>query len=85
MRTQKRTPTSKAPDTRAGGPLLCPECSRTFIIGPDFVSDITATGRAHPNSKRAEVRCQICGHVWWSKHPAALRLAQAALSVRRRR
>lgn len=58
--------------------LLCPECSRTFVIGPDFVPAITATGRRRPNGLRAELRCGICGHIWWSKHPTALQLARAA-------
>ena len=58
--------------------LLCPECSRTFVIGPDFVPAITATGRLRPSGQRAELRCGICGHTWWSKHPMALQKARAA-------
>ena len=46
--------------------LDCPKCSRAFLIGPDFVRDVVVTGRRWP-SGRAEVRCGICGHVWWSK------------------
>jgi hypothetical protein len=44
----------------------CPKCSRVFLIGPDFVWDVVVTGRTWP-SGRAEVRCGICGHVWWSQ------------------
>jgi hypothetical protein len=28
---------------------------------------------------RAELRCGICGHGWWSKHPEALRKARIAV------
>jgi hypothetical protein len=48
------------------------------VIGPDFVPAITATGKLRPNGKRAELRCDICLHTWWSKHPAALQKARAA-------
>ncbi|MBI2527369.1 MAG: hypothetical protein HYV93_15455 [Candidatus Rokubacteria bacterium] len=60
--------------------LLCPRCSRAFVIGPEFVADIVATGRLRPNGKRAELQCGICGHTWWSKHPEALKRARAARS-----
>ena len=60
--------------------LLCPQCSRTLVIGPEFVVDIVATGRLRPNGKRAELQCRICGHTWWSKHPEALGKARAARS-----
>jgi hypothetical protein len=53
----------------------CPMCSRTFIIGPDFVRDVVVTGRTWP-SGRAEVRCGICGHVWWSQDVGMLRRAR---------
>jgi hypothetical protein len=55
--------------------LNCPTCARAFLIGPDFVADITATGRTWPGG-RAELRCGICGHVWWSRHAQALRKAR---------
>jgi hypothetical protein len=58
--------------------LVCPRCARTFLIGPDFVMDIASTGRIRPDGKRAEVRCGVCQHAWWSKHPDALRKARAA-------
>ena len=56
-------------------PPDCPKCSRTFLIGPDFVRDVVVTGRTWA-SGRAEVRCGICGHVWWSKDVAVLRRAR---------
>ena len=62
--------------------LLCPDCSRTFVIGPDFVPAITATGRLRPSGTRAELTCGICGHVWWSKHPDALQKGRAARRAR---
>jgi hypothetical protein len=58
-----------------GTALNCPRCVRAFLIGPEFVADITATGRTWPGG-RAELRCGICGHTWWSKHPEALRKAR---------
>ncbi len=63
-------------------PLACPTCARTLLIGPDFVMDVVATGRVQTGG-RAEMRCQICGHVWWSKHPEALRQARTAMTVAR--
>lgn len=57
--------------------LKCPECARTFLVGPTFAWDIAATGRVRPSDKRAEVQCKICGHAWWSRHPEALRMARA--------
>ena len=54
----------------------CPKCSRAFLVGPDFVWDVVVTGRTWP-SGRAEVRCGICGHAWWSKDPVALRRARS--------
>ena len=77
-RRARRAPRT-APDAQR---LLCPECSRTFVIGPDFVPAITATGRLRPSGQRAELACGICGHIWWSKHPTALQKARA---VRRSR
>jgi transcription elongation factor Elf1 len=55
--------------------LDCPTCARALLIGPDFVADIAATGRTQA-SGRGELRCGICGHTWWSKHPEALRKAR---------
>ena len=63
--------------TSLAGRLACPKCTRAFLIGPDFVMDIAATGRVHRNCKRAEVRCHVCSHAWWSKHPEAFRRARA--------
>jgi hypothetical protein len=65
MRLRKR---DRVPD--------CPKCSRVFVIGPDFVRDVVVTGRIWP-SGRAEVRCGICGHVWWSQDVAMLRRARS--------
>ena len=68
---KRRTPSE-------GTELNCPKCARVFLIGPDFVADITATGRTWPGG-RAELRCGICGHGWWSKHPEALRKARIVI------
>ncbi len=54
----------------------CPKCSRVFLIRPDFVWDTEVTGRTW-RSGRAEVRCRICGHVWWSKDSVVLRRARS--------
>jgi len=40
--------------------LKCPQCSRIFLIGPDSVTGVVATGRRWA-SGRAELRCGICG------------------------
>jgi len=48
----------------------CPKCTRAFLIGPDFVMDVVATGRIEP-SGRAEVRCGICGHTVVVKGPGS--------------
>jgi len=70
---------------KQGTALNCPKCARAFLIGPDFVPDITATGRTWPGG-RAELRCGICGHRWWSKHPEALRRARITVrSLKSRR
>lgn len=68
---------------RSGTALKCPECARTFLIGPAFVMDVVATCRVR-SSKRAEVHCEICGYTWWSEHPEALRKARAMLRARRK-
>jgi DNA-directed RNA polymerase subunit RPC12/RpoP len=62
--------------------LKCPNCAKTFLIGPEFVMDIVATGRSQRND-RAEVRCRICGHTWWSKHREALRKGRAIARAQR--
>jgi transcription elongation factor Elf1 len=67
----RRTPSQRTP-------LNCPKCARAFLIGPDFVADVIATGRTWPGG-RAELRCGICGHRWWSRHPEALRKARIIL------
>jgi len=59
-----------------------PKCTRAFVIGSDFVMDVVATGRIEP-SGRAEVRCGICGHTWWSKDPVALRRVRAVARSQR--
>jgi len=76
-RPRRRTRTAAAPER-----LLCPACSRIFVIGPEFVPMIAATGRLRPSGQRAELRCGVCGHTWWSKHPAALQKARAARRAR---
>jgi len=61
--------------------LKCPDCVRDFVIGPDFVLEVVVTGRvrkAERGATRAEVRCGICSHTWWSRHPQALKKARAA-------
>jgi len=65
------------PARNAAGPFLCPRCNETFVIGPDFVMDLVSTGRIRPDGRRAELRCRICEHTWWSKHPEAIRKARA--------
>jgi hypothetical protein len=72
-RSQGRKPQGGAVK-RGRGPQ-CPQCSRDFLIGPDFVWDVVVTGRTWP-SGRAEVRCGICGHVWWSQDVAVLKRAR---------
>jgi hypothetical protein len=67
-----RAKAAKRHSPSQGTALSCPKCARAFLIGPEFVADITATGRTWPGG-RAELRCGICGHTWWSKHPEALR------------
>ena len=62
--------------------LNCPLCRRAFIIGPDFVPNVVATGRTWA-SGRAEVRCGICGYTWWSKESGALRKARAVARLAR--
>ena len=73
--------TSVMARTPPGSPALnCPICARDFLIGPAFVMDVAATGRIRKSergAKRAEVRCGICGHRWWSRHPEALKKARA--------
>jgi len=64
-----------SPRSKPSG-LNCPACAKVFLIGADFVTQVTATGRTWP-SGRAELRCEICGHIWWSKEAAALRHARA--------
>ena len=49
------------PTNSQAAALRCPKCTRAFLIGPDFVADVVATGRTRPGG-RAEVRCDICGH-----------------------
>ena len=77
-RRVRRSPaTPRRPAGRAAAPLQCPACARAFLIDSDFVPDTVATGRTWP-SGRAELRCGICKHVWWSKEPEALRRARMA-------
>jgi hypothetical protein len=54
----------------------CPKCSRAFLVGPDFVWNSVITGRTW-SSGRAEVRCGICGHAWWSKDPLIVKRARS--------
>jgi transcription elongation factor Elf1 len=74
-RSGKRTTVRKRRTARQNATLSCPMCARAFLIGPEFVTNIVATGRIWP-SGRAEIRCGICGHTWWSRHPEALRKAR---------
>jgi len=67
---------------KVAGAFACPVCARTFLIGPDFVTELIATGRIQTGG-RAEIRCGICGHVWWSKHPQAVRRARTAMRAAR--
>ena len=67
---------------KVAGAFACPACARTFLIGPDFVTELIATGRIQAGG-RAEIRCGICRHVWWSKHPQALRRARSAMRAAR--
>jgi hypothetical protein len=78
---------AKAKERRTGSEgiaLNCPTCARAFLIGPDFVADITASGRTWPGG-RAELRWGICGHTWWFRHPEALRKARIVARSRRLR
>jgi transcription elongation factor Elf1 len=71
----KRATARKRKTARQDAALNCPRCTRVFLIGPEFVTNIVATGRTWP-SGRTELRCGICGHTWWSRHPEALRKAR---------
>jgi len=81
-RNGRRGSASRHFATGQGAALKCPKCARAFLIGPDFVADVIASGRSQPGG-RAEVRCDIGGHAWWSKHAEALRKARAVVHARR--